>query len=398
MHRGAALLLATACAEAGERPGPGWQTGPVSSGDHGDGADTLDVDPIDTTEESGPVAEADEEGGDEGFDCAGEDAQACMCPDGPGMGIQYCEGGMWGHCTCEGESTGAVDGGSTGDATSTTSGDGGTTGEPEPMPTEVCYPGSDGSFTTCFPLHYFAPEAPPVGYEYPDALGGDPNYRRPIAFIDLSECDAATALSPNFQLGELAQLVKGQYAIVQPSAVQALQDLRDAAGPLNVNSGYRSPAYNADIGGAGYSRHMYGDGYDLDPVSITIDALEGLCTDQGGFLVQYETHVHCDWRDVDVAIEFFGQPDAAAPPSSPPLFAELHNAGAVWWADHEGFDEGEPLRRWIARDEDGNVLSRVTARSFVAPAGTASIELDVGRVITLQAAMIAVPEVGLEPT
>lgn len=388
---GAALVLATACGSpTGAREGPGWQTGPVSGGGHESSAETLDVDPIDTTEESGPVVEEEEgDGGDEGFDCDGEDAQACMCPDAPGMGIQFCEDGMWGHCMCEGDSTGVADGGTSGGAESSSDGGGeaGESGMPEPMPTEVCYPGEDNSFSTCFALHYFAPEAPPVGYEYPDALGGDPNYRRPIAFIDLEENDPATALSPNFNLGELAQAVKGQYAIVQPSAVQALQDLRDAAGALNVNSGYRSPDYNAQIGGAGYSRHMYGDGYDLDPVSVTIDALEGMCTDQGGFLVEYETHVHCDWRDVDVAVEFFGPPDAAAPPSSPPLVAELHEADGVWWADHEGFDEGEPVHRWIARDAHGQVLARARGRIFVPPRAATHVELDVGRVLLLERAI-----------
>lgn len=373
-----------ACAPTGGREPPTWQTGPVSEG--GSQAETLDVDPIDTdpTEGTGPIGEADVEGGDEGFDCSGEDVQECMCPDGPGTGIQYCEAGMWGHCMCDGEGSGG--GGTSGGAA--TSDDGGelegSSGEPEPMPTEVCYPGEDESYTTCFPLHYFAPEAPPVGYEYPDALGGDPSYRRPVAYLDLEEIEPGTAVSPNFNLGELAQAEKGRYAIVLPSAVEALQELRDAAGSLLVNSGYRSPDYNAQIGGAGYSRHMYGDGYDLDPLEVTIDALELLCTGQGGFLVEYETHVHCDWRDVDLAVEFFGDADAAAPPAERGFAAVLREDGGTWSVDVEGFDEGAPVRAWVARDALGGVVARHVGASFDPPAHAVSVAVDVGRVVTVE--------------
>ncbi|MBC8071803.1 MAG: hypothetical protein IAG13_25985, partial [Deltaproteobacteria bacterium] len=219
---------------------------------------------------------------------------------------------MWGHCACAGGSTGVADDGGDSEAGGEDGGaDGGAveTGEPEPPPTEVCYPGEDESYTTCFALHYFDPEAPPVGYEYPDALGGDPHYRRPVAFIDLDAVAPGTAVSPNFNLGELAQADKGRWAIVQPHAVESLQVMRESAGALLVNSGYRSPDYNAQIdGSATWSRHMYGDGFDLDPTAVSIDARELEGTAAGGTLVEYETHVHCDWRDAAPALEFFGPP------------------------------------------------------------------------------------------
>lgn len=384
---GAALFFVLGCApDSGRRP-PSWQTGP-GSGDNGgneDNADTLDVDPIDTTE-GGPPPVEEEDGGDEGFDCDGEDAQECMCPDGPGTGVQFCESGMWGACMCEAGSTGVADGGESGSAEVGSTDDGGEeTGMPEPMPTEVCYPGEDDSYTTCFPLHYFSPEAPPAGYEYPDALAGDPDYRRPIAFLDLDEIAPSTAVSPNFNLGELAQAEKGRWAIVQPHAVESLQALRDSAGALLCNSGYRSPEYNAGVAGATWSRHLYGDGYDLDPLSITIDALEIECTGSGGFLVEYETHVHCDWRDVTVAEEFFGPVDAVAQPAGPQLSAELRSSGPFWWAPAKGFDEGEPVRRWTALAADGTVLARARGPLFTAPPGTAIVELDIGRALGLSA-------------
>jgi hypothetical protein len=377
----AAWILLAGCADSGGRTHQ-WSPTIGSGDDDGaadDAGDELDVDPIDT---SSTTFAGDEEGGNEGFDCNGDDAQECDCLAEPGeKGVQFCEDGVWGECMCNGVGTG--DDGSTGavdpSAGGSEGGEEATTGPADP--TEVCFPGADESWSTCFPLHYFDPDAPPSGYEYPDALGGDPNYRRPVAFIDLEELDPATSVAPNFTLDELAQAFKGRWGIVQPHAVESLQQLRDLAGPLNVNSGYRSPAYNLEIGGATYSRHMYGDGFDLDPTSVSIDELELLCIADGGMLVEYETHVHCDWRSEDVAIEFFGPPNAAAP-VEPAFTARIERTGELLHAPAEGFDEGEPARRWVARDAEGRVLATATGRTFAAPTGTHRVEVTVGRQAT----------------
>jgi hypothetical protein len=374
------FLLAAGCVEPTGRGHQAWAPTVGAAEEEGDddGESDLDIEPID---ESSTFV-GDEEGGNEGFDCVGDDAQECECIGDPGsIGVQFCEDGLWGKCMCQvdptagGGSTGSVE---TGDEGSEVEGGEEETGEP--APTEVCFPGADDSYTTCFELTYFDPDAPPAGYEYPAALGGDANYRRPIAFIDLDSIDGTTAVAPNFLLQELAQAFKGRWAIVQPHAVESLQELRDLGGPLNVNSGYRSPAYNAEVGGAGYSRHMYGDGFDVDPVSVTIDELEALCVGGGGMLVEYETHVHCDWRDHAVAVEFFGPPDAAAP-HEPELVATVEHDGTRLVTSVAGFDEGEPVRRWTARDAEGRVIVVAAGRSFVPPRGTARVEVVVGRVV-----------------
>lgn len=377
----AAMVAASACAEPQGRGAPAWSPGSVGDGG-GDGGDEAhaegpDIDPIDTT----GVGVVDEEGGDEGFSCNGDDAQSCMCPDGPGTGVQFCDGGMWGPCMCDGGTGG---GGSTGAPAEGSGGDpsggdeAGSTGMPEPPPpTEVCYPGEDGSYTTCFDLVYIDPDAAPADYVYPAALGGDPNYRRPVAYLDLEAIDGATKIAPNFRLDELAQAFKGPYGIVQVHAVESLQALRDAAGALNVNSGYRSPAYNLSVGGATYSRHMYGDGFDLDPVGVTIAQLQDLCEAEGGMLVEYETHVHCDFRFDDVDVEFFGPAEMAAP-VDPGYTALIVPSGVGFAAVAMGFDEGEPVRRWIAIGEDGRELARAEGRTFAPPGGTRRIEAIVG--------------------
>lgn len=373
--------FAGACAEPGAgRGAPPFQpTQDVGDDDDGDGSATLDVDPIDT---DGPLPEEGEgEGGDEGFSCDPEDVQACPCPDGPGMGIQGCEDGLWGPCVCDEGTTGdgADDGGEV-DGGDPSDGGAESTGEPPPLPTEVCYPGATGQYDTCLQLHAFDPDAPPQGYAYPDALGGDPNYRRPVAYIDLDAEDPAVALAPNFTLGEFAQAYKGRWAIVQPHAVEAVQALRDAVGPLAVNSGYRSPEYNASVGGAGYSRHMYGDGFDLDPVNVSIATLEAECEGEGGMLVEYETHVHCDWRFDDVDPGFFGAADQAAR-GTLELRGELHHAGRVWWTSTEGFDEGAPVCRWTALDARGGELATGRGPMFVAPPDAANVRVVIGAAV-----------------
>jgi hypothetical protein len=375
-ERACGCLLLAACTEAAShRAAPPYQP---SAGDEDGGHTSLDVDPLGTS--SGPLPPEEGEGGDEGFGCGPEEVQACPCPDGPGMGVQSCLEGMWGPCLCDAGTTGG-DGGSDGSGESEGGAEAGDSGGDGPAPaTEVCFPGADNQYTTCLEVHAVDPDAPPEGYAYPDALGGDPNYRRPIALLDLEAEDPDLSLAPNFTLGEFAQAYKGRWAIVQPHAVAAVQALRDAVGPIDVNSGYRSPDYNAEIGGAGYSRHMYGDGFDLDPIDASIATLQAECESNGGMLVEYETHVHCDWRFDDVDEAFFGPADAAMG-QGPTLAGELHHHGRVWWASTSGFDEGMPVLRWTAWDRDGHVLVGARAPMFVAPAAAVRVALDIGAAV-----------------
>jgi hypothetical protein len=227
----------------------------------------------------------------------------------------------------------------------------------------------------------------PSDYQYPAPYQGNINYRAPIRYLDLQTIDSTAAVAPNFTLDEFAQLFKGRYAVVQPHAVERLQDLRDALGPISVNSGYRSPAYNADIGGAGSSRHIYGDGFDLDPVDVTLATLEAACTQNAGFLVEYESHVHCDWRNSPVDVGFFGLPDVFDPQLDYPIFSaalEREPDTGDWLAPATGFDEGEPLRRWYAFDAADRVIAEARGRSFVAPPEAVRIEVVVGAQIRLR--------------
>ncbi|MEM6292577.1 MAG: D-Ala-D-Ala carboxypeptidase family metallohydrolase [Myxococcota bacterium] len=377
----AAALLLGACASEDGRTPTGWDPA-LTAGPEGSGG--LDVDDKDTdagsadaTGDTGMEPEGDETGGmdpsgDTPGTCNPGMERQCLCDDGVHLGYEICNdaGDGWGPCVCDGSDPSGND--SMGDPTD----DGGTTGGGDDVaPTEVCYPGADGSYNTCFDLLYVQPD----GYDYPPALNGDPNYRQPIAYIDLEAIDPDTMIAPNFRLEEVAEAFKGRYGLVQPHAIESLQQLRDDVGAITVNSAYRPPEYNASVGGATHSRHMYGDGFDLDPVNVGLSTLEAACQNRGGMLVEYNTHVHCDFRFDDVSEEFFGAAGAPEAPTDLGFSATLQHEGAgVYTAPAEGFDEGEPLRRWSAYDADGELLDSAFGPVYVAPVEAARVRVVVG--------------------
>ena len=245
----------------------------------------------------------------------------------------------------------------------------------------VCFLGPNRNNDVCLPLSF---PGTPSGYSYPAPLNS--NYRAPVAYLDLNAIDGSTMIAPNFKLSEIAQVHKGRYAVVQPHAIARMQAIRDAAGAMTVNSGYRSPSYNSSVGGASKSRHMYGDGFDFKATGLSVNALEPKCTSNAGTLIEYTSHVHCDWRNQPQDAKFFGS--TALLPSAPddiafdlPYKAEIVEQDGVFTAPAEGFVVGEPVRRWTALSAEQEVLAEHTGPQFVAPEGTATIVVDVGRVV-----------------
>lgn len=370
---GLAFVLVGGCASEERQGAMGWSPDDPGADTSLEGGELIETD-TDKAPEGGTTGgepEGDEDGPtDPSSGCNPGMERQCLCEDGLHLGDEVCNdaGDAWGPCTCDDAGTGGEPTGGEG-----TDGD--------VAPTEVCYPGDDGSGSTCFELHYLQPD----GYDYPPALGGDPNYRQPIAYIDLDAIDPATKIAPNFALREIAEAFKGRYGIVQPHAVESLQLLRDEVGAITVNSGYRPPEYNASVGGAAHSRHMYGDGFDLDPLDVGLSALEAACTDRGGMLVEYNTHVHCDFRFDDVSVEFFGAAGAPVQPAMPVFSASLDEQGArTYAAPAEGFDEGEPLRRWYAYDASGVLIEESIGAIYVAPEHAARVRVLVGARVELE--------------
>ena len=114
-------------------------------------------------------------------------------------------------------------------------------------------------------------------------------------------------LTKNFSLSEFACNDGSEFPLdvienIKELAIN-LQILRDyIAMPITINSGYRSPAHNAKIGGVKNSQHLTGMAGDLKtalpPIAIG-EAIEFLIESgqmkQGGIGV-YRTFVHYDIR------------------------------------------------------------------------------------------------------
>lgn len=79
-----------------------------------------------------------------------------------------------------------------------------------------------------------------------------------------------------------------------------LEDIRAHFGkPVNINSGYRCPVHNADVGGAESSRHLEGDAADLwiagvSPAEV-YEYANTIIGDEGG-VGKYATFTHIDVR------------------------------------------------------------------------------------------------------
>ena len=63
------------------------------------------------------------------------------------------------------------------------------------------------------------------------------------------------------------QVKKNMAALVE----KVLDPLREKVGAIRINSGYRTPAYNKQIGGSPTSQHITGQAADIFPINKDID-------------------------------------------------------------------------------------------------------------------------------
>ena len=110
--------------------------------------------------------------------------------------------------------------------------------------------------------------------DYPTVpFKGNPRYKRPSGFIEVTESNLFTWLSPHFQLHQfLCKQESGfpKYMIITLKLLLKLEFILEEinkkgypASTLFIMSGYRTPSYNHAIGNVKYSRHIYGDAADI---------------------------------------------------------------------------------------------------------------------------------------
>jgi len=258
--------------------------------------------------------------------------------------------------------------------------------EPGPDAGEVCYPGLLRDDSACVRVVEHR-DAWGAAYDYPPPYGDSPQYVAPSRYIDLQRTDPDLEVAPNFALDELMQAHKGRYGIFSPHVVSLLQDIRDQiGGPLSINSAYRNVTYNAGVGGVTYSRHQYGDAVDIGSSDASLEDLAALCGAAGAsFVSEYTSHVHCDWRDTPLEPAFYDTEARSVARSAPLPSATITRDGGVWTAPSEGFDEGEPARRWVAYDADGTRCGTGAGATFTAPPEAARVEVRVGGWLVLTA-------------
>lgn len=136
---------------------------------------------------------------------------------------------------------------------------------------------------------------------YPSST--DPIYAKPTWFITVNSTVRAAYCAPNFQIGEFISDSTLTSALVDPLMVQHTQNARNRYGPMSINSGYRTPTYNASIGGATFSRHMYGDAVDVPASTSSIwNTLNNVFAPESPSYVETYAeggynHWHGDWRN-----------------------------------------------------------------------------------------------------
>ena len=114
--------------------------------------------------------------------------------------------------------------------------------------------------------------------------------------------DGNTVLTKNFKVREFACSDGTDVIFISMDLVEVLQKIRDHFGkPVNINSAYRTPAKNKQVGGASYSQHLYGLAADISVRGVSskevADYAETLLPNRGGIGI-YDSFTHVDVRAV----------------------------------------------------------------------------------------------------
>jgi uncharacterized protein YcbK (DUF882 family) len=108
-------------------------------------------------------------------------------------------------------------------------------------------------------------------------------------------------ISKNFNLQEFeCTHPEHRHVRIDRELVDKLQQLRDRLGvPLVINSAYRCPERNKQVGGADNSQHLYGKAADisLHTIPVNIETLRDIAEEIGfNGIGLYDSFIHLDIR------------------------------------------------------------------------------------------------------
>lgn len=111
-------------------------------------------------------------------------------------------------------------------------------------------------------------------------------------------------LSPHFQLKEFLHNGSPEgltiWVVTRLSRLAvALEEVRTKLGnkPIHINSGFRTPEHNKEVGGVPNSQHLVGDAADIVVEGMTPKEVQASLKDWRGGLGSYST-----WTHVDVSV------------------------------------------------------------------------------------------------
>ena len=115
--------------------------------------------------------------------------------------------------------------------------------------------------------------------------------------------DGEKKLSANFKVKEFACKDGSDAVLVAPRLVMVLQTIRDHFGAsATITSGYRTPQYNAKVGGVAQSQHCYGTAADIIVKGVGVETVAAyarkIMPDWGGVGVyKAQGFTHIDVRE-----------------------------------------------------------------------------------------------------
>ena len=133
----------------------------------------------------------------------------------------------------------------------------------------------------------------------------EPKGERPMVEINAysKKNDGEKKLSSNFRVKEFACKDGSDAVLVAPRLVMVLQSIRDRFGAaVSITSGYRTPQYNAKVGGVDQSQHCYGTAADIAVKGVGVDTVAAyarkIMPDWGGVgIYKGQGFVHVDVRE-----------------------------------------------------------------------------------------------------